>query len=146
MFKFFSKNKKGVSAPEEDEKKFPNANTKRIRKDNVVTHSSGICTDGKFYNTENAENIFSDNIDCDQYGYICYSERTYFLTAKGNWFSAFTVINGFREENQEENTITTWGHIIYGSLQVESKEKIKTLLGNKDINLYKKYFGEVEKG
>ena len=33
------------------------------------------------------------------HGYTCYSEKTYFLTAKGNWFSAFTVINGYREEN-----------------------------------------------
>ena len=64
----------------------------------------------------------------------------------GNWFSAFTVINGYREENQEENTITTWVHIAYGSLQVEDKENIKILLGGKDIDLYKKYFGEVEEG
>lgn len=34
VLKFFSKNKKGVSVPEEYEKKFPNADTKRIRKDN----------------------------------------------------------------------------------------------------------------
>jgi hypothetical protein len=54
LLKFFSKNKKGVSVPEEYEKKFPNADTKRIRKDNIVVHSSGICADGKFYNTENA--------------------------------------------------------------------------------------------
>lgn len=47
MLKFFSKNKKGVSVPEEYEKKFPNADTKRIRKDNIVVHSSGICADGK---------------------------------------------------------------------------------------------------
>lgn len=146
VLKFFSKNKKGVSVPEEYEKKFPNANIKRIRKDNIVVHSSGICADGKFYNTENAEKIFSDNIDYDHYGYTCYSEKTYFLTAKGNWFSAFTVINCFREENQEENTITTWKHIVYGSLQIEDKENIKMLLGNKDIDLYKKYFGEVEEG
>ena len=55
----------------------------------------------------------------------------------GNWFSAFTVINGYREENQEENTITTCVHIAYGSLQVEDKEIIKILLGRKDIDLYK---------
>lgn len=48
VLKFFSKNKKGVSVPEEYEKKFPNADTKRIRKDNIVVHSSGICADGKF--------------------------------------------------------------------------------------------------
>ena len=53
----------------------------------------------------------------------------------GNWFSAFTVINVYREENQEENTITTWVHIAYGSLQVEDKENIKILLGRKDIDL-----------
>lgn len=47
VLKFFSKNKKGVSVPEEYEKKFPNADTKRIRKDNIVVHSSGICADGK---------------------------------------------------------------------------------------------------
>ena len=41
VLKFFSKNKKGVSVPEEYEKKFPNADTKRIRKDNIVVHSSG---------------------------------------------------------------------------------------------------------
>jgi hypothetical protein len=51
-----------------------------------------------------------------------------------------------KEESQEENTITTCIHIVYGSLQIEEKENIKMLLGNKDIDLYKKYFGEVEEG
>lgn len=37
-------------------------------------------------------------------------------------------------------------HIAYGSLQVEDKENIKILLGRKGIDLYKKYFGEVEEG
>lgn len=42
--------------------------------------------------------------------------------------------------------ITTSKEIVYSFLHVEDKEKIKILLGSKDIELYRKYFGEVEEG
>lgn len=42
--------------------------------------------------------------------------------------------------------IITSKQITYSILRIENKDKIKVLLGNKDISLYKKYFGEVEEG
>lgn len=144
MFKFFSKNKKSGLVLCQDENRFPNTDTKWIKRDDEVKHSSGICSDCKFYNTENSEKVIFNQTD-SIYNTACYG-RTYFVTANGNWFSAHTFITRFRKENQEENTITTWVHIVYGSLQIEDKENIKMLLGNKDIDLYKKYFGEVEEG
>lgn len=72
-------------------------------------------------------------------------KKDLFLTAKGNWFSAFTVINGYREENQEENTITTWVHIAYGSLQVEDKENIKYYWEGKTLTFTRNISGRWKK-
>ena len=144
MLKFFSKNKKGVS--EESEEKFPNAYTVKIRKEDKITHAEAICADGKLYSTKNAEIIFFEQEDSAELGYTFYFGRTYFVTAKGNWFSAHTAVSEFTKEYREENMIITSKQIAYSIVRLENKEKIKVLLGNKDISLYKKYFGEVEEG
>ena len=146
MLKFFSKKQKGVL--EESEEKFPNAYTVKIRKEDKITHAEAICADGRLYDTKNAEKVFF-NLENENYAgfrYMTDCGKTYFVTAKGNWFSASTTIYKSTEEYQEENMITTSKKIVYSFLHVEDKEKIKILLGNKDIELYKKYFGEVEEG
>ena len=146
VLKFFSKIKKGVS--EESEEKFPNAYTMKIRKEDKITHAEAICADGRLYDTKNAEKVFfnRENENYAGFRYMTNCGKTYFVTAKGNWFSAFTNIYESTKEYQEENMITTSKEIVYSFLHVEDKEKIKVLLGNKDISLYKKYFGEVEEG
>ena len=144
VLKFFSKNKKSVS--EESEEKFPNAYTMQIRKEDKITHAEAICADGKLYSTKNAEIIFFEQEDSAELGYTFYFGRTYFVTAKGNWFSAHTAVSKFTKEYREENMIITSKQIAYSILRIENKDKIKVLLGNKDISLYKKYFGEVEEG
>lgn len=146
MLKFFSKNKKGVH--EESEEKFPNAYTAKIRKEDKITHIKAICEDGRLYDTKNAEKVFFNREDENYTGfrYMTDCGKTYFVTAKGNWFSAFTTIYESTKEYREENMITTSKKIVYSFLHVEDKEKIKILLGSKDIELYRKYFGEVEEG
>ena len=146
MFKFFSKNKKGVH--EESEEKFPNDYTAKIRKEDKITHIKAICKDGRLYDTKNAEKVFFNREDENYTGfrYMTDCGKTYFVTAKGNWFSAFTTIYESTEEYQEENMIIKSKKIVYSFLHVEDKEKIKILLGSKDIELYRKYFGEVEEG
>lgn len=146
VLKFFSKKQKGVL--EESEEKFPNAYTVKIRKEDKITHAEAICVDGRLYDTKNAEKVFfnRENENYAGFRYMTDCGKTYFVTAKGNWFSASTTIYKSTEEYQEENMITTSKKIVYSFLHVEDKEKIKILLGNKDIELYKKYFGEVEEG
>lgn len=120
----------------------------KIRKEDKITHAEAICADGKLYSTKNAEKVFfnRENENYAGFGYMMNCGKTYFVTEKGNWFSAFTNIYESTKEYQEENMITTSKEIVYSLLHVENKDKIKVLLGNKDIDLYKKYFGEVEEG
>lgn len=146
VLKFFSKKQKGVL--EESEEKFPNAYTVKIRKEDKITHAEAICADGRLYDTKNAEKVFfnRENENYAGFRYMTDCGKTYFVTAKGNWFSAHTIVSKFTKEYREENTIITSKQITYSILRIENKDKIKVLLGNKDISLYKKYFGEVEEG
>ena len=133
------KNKKRLSEnPEED---------KPLKRDIVYVHNhmKAVLEDGRLYDTESSEKIFSDE---KSLRYFAPTSRVYFLTPRGRWFSA------------EEEVRVTCGDIInddaqcpiriikliftYSDLRIEHKETVKTLIGKNDYELYKKYFGEVE--
>ena len=149
MFKFFSKNKKGVS-----ESDFGTAeitpNVFRYEHKTNYFHKKAICEDGKLYNTETATEVVKFNEGKASWDGWGHCTRTYFITAKGKWFSCWTLIQSRKWEivkkvgdidvKVEETDVT------YMDLKLESAEKIKQILGATNIDLYKKYFGEVEEG
>ena len=107
-------------------------------------HKKAVLEDGKLYDTESAEKIFSDE---KSLRYLAPTSRVYFLTPCGKWFSA------------EEEVRVTCDVIIddeqcpmriikliftYSNLRIEHKETVKVLSGKNDYELYKQYFGEVE--
>lgn len=74
------------------------------------------------------------------------TQRVYFLTPNGRWFSA-------KEEIETESGITDVGeyrtqvtkkNFVYGNLRMEKTHRVKDLIGKNDYELYKQYFGEVE--
>lgn len=76
--------------------------------------------------------------------------RTYFITAKGNWFSCDTFIEPGRREYMKKvggiDVKVEEADVTYMDLRLESTKKVKSILGATDITIYKKYFGEVEEG
>lgn len=131
--KFF-KNKKEVPEPEKNSVEI------KIEHKTNISHASEICSDGKLYKTETAELIVRNPFQFYDANYA--TAETYFVTPKGNFFSATGYAE--RHEIKKDDTIIYELNIVYGNLKPEPPELIKRILGNKNIELYKKYFGEVE--
>ena len=109
-------------------------------------HKKAVLEDGKLYDTDTSEKIFSDETDAEYISLSRTKRRAYFLTPHGKWFSA-------EEETETENGITDVGEyriqvtntiFTYNNLRMEKTHRVKDLLGKNDYELYKKYFGEVE--
>lgn len=136
--KFF-KNKKGLSGSQEKVEVQENP-AKRERIVEVI-HAKAILEDGKLYNTETAKKVFSDE---EQNIAFCGSSirRSYFVTAKGKWFSADERVDVYNKgEYPQEQTVVA---STYDELRMENEMSVKKLLGKIDLELYKQYFGEVE--
>lgn len=135
--KIFKNNKRLIEKLEEE---------KPLKRDVVYeyNHMKTILEDGRLYDTESAERIFSDE---KSLRHLAPTSRIYFLTPNGKWFST------------EEEVRVTCSVIIddeqcpiriikliftYSDLRIEHEETVKILIGKNDYELYKKYFGEAE--
>mgnify|MGYP004473464725 CR=1 FL=1 len=143
MLEKFFKNKKGDS--HEADNGFWR---KTLKRDRVYEyhHKKAVLEDGRLYDTESAKKVFADEASLEYVALRRATQRAYFLTPNGNWFSA-------KEEVETESITTDAGEYriqatktihIYSDLQMEQKCKVKDLIGRNDYKLYKKYFGEVE--
>lgn len=109
-------------------------------------HKKAVLEDGRLYDTESAKKIFTDEASLEYIALGRVTQRAYFLTPNGNWFSA-------EEKIETESGITDVGDYriqvtktiyTYSDLRIEQKCKVKDLIGRNDYELYKEYFGEVE--
>lgn len=97
-----------------------------------IQHCQQVLEDGKLYSTEKAEIIFA-----------CYG-RTYFKTAKSNFFSAGAWGDRRTYTDEDGNRIIEL-YTRYYDLKLESEMSVKQNIG-KYVDLYKEYFGEPEEG
>ena len=143
MLKFFSKNKKGVSEIRHDYENV-GQESPAIRKLVKPIHANAILADGRLYDTQTAT-------------YVCeYGNLSLFVTKNGRWFGAKSKyeLAGYSADKNGDRTaeyrLTYYGleciDISYLDLKLESIQEVKEKLGFTDIDLYKKYFGEVEEG
>ena len=132
--KFF-KNKKEVSEPEEKEEQ-----SLEVKAETNITHAIEISSDGKLYKTETAELIIQGHFSFVNSNFS--DAKAYFVTPKGNFFSATAYAE--RHERVKDGVIVHELNIIYGNIKPEPPEAIKMAIGKTNIELYKKYFGEVE--
>lgn len=109
-------------------------------------HKKAVLEDGMLYDTESAKKVFTDEASLEYIALGRVTQRVYFLTPNGNWFSA-------KEKIETESGITDVGEYriqvtktiyTYSDLRIEQKYKVKYLIGRNDYELYKEYFGEVE--
>lgn len=109
-------------------------------------HKKAVLEDGRLYDTESAKKVFTDEASLEYIALGRVTQRVYFLTPNGNWFSA-------KEEVEAESGITDVGEYriqvtktiyTYSDLRMEQKYKVKDLIGRNDYELYKEYFGEVK--
>ena len=140
MLEKFFKNKKRLSEKLEEERP--------LKRDVVYAynHTKAVLEDGKLYDTESAERIFSDE-KSKSLRYLAPTSRVYFLTPCGKWFSAEEEVRVTCDViiDDEQCPIRIIKLIfIYSNLRIEHKETVKGLIGQNDYELYKKYFGEVE--
>lgn len=140
--KFF-KNKKGLSGEPDT-----HPLEKPLMYDRVYEyhHKKTVLEDEKLYDTETARKIFTDESSVEYIRLGRITQRVYFLTPNGRWFSA-------KEEIETESGITDVGEyrtqvtkikFAYGNLRMEKTHRVKDLIGKNDYELYKQYFGEVE--
>ena len=142
----FLKNKKGGLVVQDESQ---NLSDKIILNNEIeiTNHKKSVLEDGRLYDTSKAEKVFSDPtiVNCICFGRsIC---RTYFLTKNGRWFSADEdtervsgkISEGDRICIQDIKVFTT-----YSNVSIEGRYIVIVLLGKKNYELYKKYFGEVE--
>lgn len=141
MLEKFFKNKKGdIQNPIE----------KPVTYDKVYVyhHKQAVLEDGKLYDTETAEKVFTDETSIEHISFGWTKQRTYFLTPHGKWFSAEEEeieTGGDRITDVGEFCIQNIKTIIrYTNLRMEQEEMVKFLIGKTDYELYKKYFGKVE--
>lgn len=134
MFKFFSKNKKGVSEINpvyaSIELESP-AIKKRIK----PIHAKAILADGRLYDTQTAT-------------YVCeYGDLSLFVTKNGRWFGAKskTELAGYSVDNNGDRTAEYC--VMYYELECVDKLSAMQHLWYYNHKLYKEYFGgEVEEG
>lgn len=129
--KFF-KNKKEVPEPEEK--------PTEIKEEVNIIHATEISSDGKLYKTETADFIIQEHFLFLDNNFS--NVKAYFVTPKGNFFSATAYAE--RHKREKDGTTVHELNIIYGDIKPEPPEVIKRVIGNANIELYKKYFGEVE--
>ena len=137
--KFF-KNKKGPSEiPESQNPVFP----KIIQNEPVIIHAKAILCDGKMYDTSKATELFTMSEDkrCFIHETVC---RVYFVTTNGRYFSARKTTSHGKECRPLENIEVHTRDIYYSDLRVEAEITVKAMIGQRDIELYKRLFGEVE--
>ena len=105
-------------------------------------HKKAVLEDGRLYDTESAEKVFTDESSLEYITLGRAKRRAYFLTPHGNWFSA-------EEEVETESGITDVGEYriqvtktiyTYTDLRIERTDTVKILLGKNDYELYKKIF------
>lgn len=139
----FSKNKKGLSGEPDT-----HPLEKPLMYDRVYEyhHKKAVLEDGGLYDTETAKKIFIDESSVEYIALGIITQRVYFLTPNGRWFSA-------KEEIETESGITDVGEyrtrvtkkiFVYDNLRMEKTHRVKDLIGKNDYELYKQYFGEVE--
>lgn len=138
--KFF-KNKKRLC---KEEIQNPELKPRKYGKSTEIHHAKAVLEDEKIYDTETSERVFFGDAEEITFGRsIC---RAYFITPHGRWFSAEEDVEAYKtfvayDEYEQEDTVT---EITYRKLRIENVLAIKHLLGKIDVELYKKYFGEVE--
>lgn len=143
MLENFFKTKKDNSEPENVPNPF------KVETEMNYFHKKAILEDGKLYDTETAEKVIEVNKSrtCWSSSYQC---RTYFRTVKGNWFSCDTFVEaGVRARMKQEGGLDVKveiTNVTYFGLRLESVSGVKAILGELNIDLYEKYFGEVEEG
>lgn len=133
-----SKNKKRLLEKIEEEEP--------LKRDVVYeyNHTKAVMENGKLYDTESAEKIFSDE---KSLRYLAPTSRVYFLAPHGKWFSAEEKVRVTCDViiDDEQCPIRIIKLIFtYSGLRIEHEETVKTLIGKNDYELYKKYFGEAE--
>lgn len=124
VLKFFSENKKGVPEAEP------------LYKNEIEIHTKAILQDGRLYNTETATFV----CDC-QYGL-----RSLFITKNKRWFTALCNLQSCGIRVDENGNLISEYKKVYYNLNCASEEYAKEILSTISIELYKKYFGEVEEG
>lgn len=136
----FFKNKKRLSEKPEPQK---SVSPKIIQNEPVITHAKAILCDGKMYDTSKATKLFTTSEDerCFIDESVC---RVYFVTANGRYFSARETTRHGKECKLLENIEVHIRDIYYSDLRVEAEITVKSMLGQRDIELYKQLFGEVE--
>lgn len=143
MLEKIFKNKKGLSGKLET-----HPLEKPLLHDKVYEyhHKKAVLEDGMLYDTESAKKVFTDEASLEYIALGRVTQRVYFLTPNGNWFSV-------KEKIETESGITDVGEYriqvtkiiyTYSDLRIEQKCKVKNLIGRNDYELYKEYFGEVE--
>lgn len=109
-------------------------------------HKKAVLENEMLYDTETAKRIFADESSMEYISLGVSTQRVYFLTPNGRWFSA-------KEEIETESGITDVGEyrtqvtkkiFVYDNLRMEKTHRVKDLIGKNDYELYKQYFGEVE--
>lgn len=121
---------------------------KTLKRDRVYEyyHKKAVLEDGRLYDTESAKKVFTDKASTEYVALGRITQRVYFLTPNGRWFSA-------EEDIETESGITDVGEYrtqvtktiyVYGNLRMEKTHRVKDLIGKNDYKLYKQYFGEVE--
>ena len=134
MFKFFSKNKKGVS---EIRHEYENVGQESpaIRKLVKPIHAKAILADGRLYNTQTAT-------------YVCeYGDLSLFVTKNGRWFVAKskTELAGYSADENGDRTAEY--RVMYYDLECVDELFVMQHLWYYNHKLYKEYFGgEVEEG
>lgn len=128
MLKFFSKNKKGVSESQGFSSEEIAHGVFRVEKKTNYFHKKAVCKDGKLYNTETAIKVIElDKEKVNWFG--SYQMRTYFITAKGNWFSCYTLVEaGIREHMKQVGDIdvkVVETDVSYLDLELESIQEVK---------------------
>lgn len=137
--KFF-KNKKRISEkPEPQKSVYP----KIIQNEPIIAHAKAILCDGKMYDTSKATELFTTSEDgtCFINETIC---RIYFVTTNGRYFSARETTRHGKECKPLENIEVHTRDIYYSDLRVEAEITVKSMIGQRNIELYKRLFGEVE--
>ena len=124
VLKFFSKKQKGVSE------------TEALYKNEIEIHAKAILQDGRLYNTETATLV----CDCK------YGLRSLFITKNKRWFTALCNLQSCGSRVDENGNLISEYKKVYYDLSCASEEYAKEILSATSIELYKKYFGEVEEG
>lgn len=109
-------------------------------------HKKAVLEDERLYDTGSAKKVFTDEASLEYIALGRVTQRAYFLTPNGNWFSTEEKIetkSGITDAGEYRIQVTKTIYT-YSDLRMEQKYKVKDLIGRNDYELYKEYFGEVE--